>query len=181
MTVLLHPTFRPSALVLREPPFAVRRLGWGYFVIWSAVTFRPEWSGETIVVPWQLDFDGECISTSMQQYVPPLPKLTCAALVRHAGEGAMQAVEVELERTPPASAAGQQALQQAVSQPSAHGSAAAEEGWAQEEDWRQSSEEEGSSDTDDLRRGAGGLGSQRSTDASEDEPSHEAQEEFPSD
>lgn len=31
-------------LVLTAPPFCVRRLGWGIFVVRAEVHFRPEWN-----------------------------------------------------------------------------------------------------------------------------------------
>lgn len=63
----LHPTFRPPRLTLRNPPFEVRRLGWGHFTInveivlkepyhWildSAGTHQSE-----LELAWTLDFEG---------------------------------------------------------------------------------------------------------------------------
>lgn len=71
--VNLHPTFRPPSLVLRDPPFEVRRLGWGYFSIAATVVLKEgwEWIGGSEVrgelsdrkgalgLDWMLDFDGE--------------------------------------------------------------------------------------------------------------------------
>jgi hypothetical protein len=68
----LHPTFRPPALVLRDPPFEVRRLGWGYFSIAATVVLKEGWEwiggsevrGElsdrkgALALAWMLDFDG---------------------------------------------------------------------------------------------------------------------------
>lgn len=59
VAIHLHPTFRPSTLNLMQPPFAVRRLGWGYFVIRAEVTFKPEWGHETLSLQWMLDFEDQ--------------------------------------------------------------------------------------------------------------------------
>ena len=58
VVVRLHPTFRPNTLVLCRAPYAVRRLGWGIFVVTATVAFRQEWGGATLVLHWMLDFDG---------------------------------------------------------------------------------------------------------------------------
>lgn len=71
--VNLHPTFRPPSLILRDPPFEVRRLGWGYFSISATVVLKEgwEWIGGSEVrgelsdrkgalgLGWMLDFEGE--------------------------------------------------------------------------------------------------------------------------
>ncbi|KAF1976610.1 hypothetical protein BU23DRAFT_455120 [Bimuria novae-zelandiae CBS 107.79] len=71
--VNLHPTFRPPSLILRNPPFEVRRLGLGYFNIQATVVLKEgwEWVGGSEVrgeltdrkgalgLEWMLDFDGE--------------------------------------------------------------------------------------------------------------------------
>ncbi|KAL4427897.1 hypothetical protein ABPG75_001986 [Micractinium tetrahymenae] len=59
VVVRLHPTFRPNTVTLAHPPFAVRRLGWGYFVARADVTFREEWGGATLRTQWLLDFSGQ--------------------------------------------------------------------------------------------------------------------------
>eukprot|EP00887_Chlorella_sp_A99_P004585 scaffold4.g4585.t1 len=87
VVVRLHPTFHPSSLVLTEPPFAVRRLGWGFFVVSVVVIFREEWSHEALVVHWMLEFEGS---------------------------GGSREVEVEFERGPPPAAAPPGALQLAL-------------------------------------------------------------------
>ncbi|EFN57374.1 hypothetical protein CHLNCDRAFT_142764 [Chlorella variabilis] len=74
VVVHLHPTFRPSTLVLSEPGnFRVRRLGWGFFVVHAEIMLRPEWGGRTLALHWLLDFEGE---------------------------GSMRGVELELEHRP---------------------------------------------------------------------------------
>ena len=57
--VRLHPTFNPSTVNLTDPPFSVRRHGWGMFVVVAIVFFRPEWDHEPLVLHWSLDFEGE--------------------------------------------------------------------------------------------------------------------------
>lgn len=63
----LHPTFRPPALTLRNPPFEVRRLGWGYFCIRAEIVLKEPYSwilnnGSTrqtgLELTWTLDFEG---------------------------------------------------------------------------------------------------------------------------
>ena len=64
--VNLHPTFRPPCLVLRQPPFEVRRLGWGYFNIESHVVLHDGYTwvaGDTgrsrkeLKLEWMLNFE----------------------------------------------------------------------------------------------------------------------------
>ncbi|KAG9638566.1 hypothetical protein KCU95_g6071, partial [Aureobasidium melanogenum] len=72
--IQLHPTFRPPHIHLSQPPFEIRRKGWGYFVITTHVILKRGWSWvseDAIEVPfrgdgakgklpldWTLDFDG---------------------------------------------------------------------------------------------------------------------------
>ncbi|CAI6230724.1 unnamed protein product [Periconia digitata] len=64
--VYLHPTFRPPVVTLREPPFEVRRLGWGTFNIRVAVVLESwfVWDagsdavGRELALEWMLDFEG---------------------------------------------------------------------------------------------------------------------------
>ena len=58
VVVRLHPTFRPNTLILSQPPYAVRRLGWGIFVVTATVAFKQEWGGGTLVLHWMLEFEG---------------------------------------------------------------------------------------------------------------------------
>ena len=63
----LHPTFRPSKIVLWEPPFEVRRLGWGIFNIRVTVHVKPgihvvrppgqDGDEHSLRLNWFLDFD----------------------------------------------------------------------------------------------------------------------------
>ncbi|OAL47510.1 hypothetical protein IQ07DRAFT_119102 [Pyrenochaeta sp. DS3sAY3a] len=63
----LHPTFRPPRLVLREPPFEVRRLGWGWFTIEAEIVLHEPYSWvvdsagtrrSSLELSWTLDFEG---------------------------------------------------------------------------------------------------------------------------
>lgn len=72
--ILLHPTFKPPHVRLSQPPFEIRRKGWGYFVITTQVILKQGWSwvsedatevpfrgdGAKAKLPldWTLDFDG---------------------------------------------------------------------------------------------------------------------------
>lgn len=71
--LILHPTFQPPSLVLRDPPFEVRRLGWGYFNVSATVVLKEgwEWIGGSEVrgelsdrkgalgLEWMLNFEGD--------------------------------------------------------------------------------------------------------------------------
>ncbi|KAI8941694.1 hypothetical protein NX059_002904 [Plenodomus lindquistii] len=63
----LHPTFRPPSLTLRDPPFEVRRLGWGLFTIDAEIVLNEpyQWivdnagtSQASLELAWTLDFEG---------------------------------------------------------------------------------------------------------------------------
>ena len=62
-----HPTFRPPRLTLRNPPYEVRRLGWGYFTIEAEIILKEpySWIVDTVgtrrpglELTWTLDFAG---------------------------------------------------------------------------------------------------------------------------
>ncbi|KAJ4984598.1 hypothetical protein SVAN01_09920 [Stagonosporopsis vannaccii] len=66
--VELHPTFRPPRVILRRPPYQVRRLGWGYFTLEAEIilkapyTWVPSASGTRqrgLELTWTLDFTGD--------------------------------------------------------------------------------------------------------------------------
>eukprot|EP00198_Chlamydomonas_reinhardtii_P000355 XP_001689690.1 predicted protein [Chlamydomonas reinhardtii] len=52
VVVHLHPTFNPPVVVLTRPPFAVRRCGWGMFVVRAEVVFRPQWRHPPLYCRW---------------------------------------------------------------------------------------------------------------------------------
>ncbi|KAH7071954.1 hypothetical protein BKA63DRAFT_376533, partial [Paraphoma chrysanthemicola] len=63
----LHPTFRPPRLVLRNAPYEVRRLGWGWFTIEAEIILKEpyKWIVENgratqrgLELTWLLDFEG---------------------------------------------------------------------------------------------------------------------------
>lgn len=63
----LHPTFRPPRVVLRNPPFEVRRLGWGVFTIEAEIVLKDPYSWIVdnsgsrqtgLELVWMLDFEG---------------------------------------------------------------------------------------------------------------------------
>jgi len=68
----LHPTFRQNHIVKTRPPYAISRLGWGFFVINASVILKAgySWVSEdafdspdgarkgALPLEWTLDFDG---------------------------------------------------------------------------------------------------------------------------
>ncbi|KIW70585.1 hypothetical protein PV04_02841 [Phialophora macrospora] len=70
--IFLHPTFRNPIIVLDRPPYAVTRLGWGYFTIYANVILKAGYSWLSsdaedtrdgapkgkLPLEWQLDFNG---------------------------------------------------------------------------------------------------------------------------
>lgn len=65
--VYLHPTFRPPRLTLRNPPYEVRRLGWGTFTIEAEIVLKSPYSWvvdnagtvqSALELTWELDFEG---------------------------------------------------------------------------------------------------------------------------
>lgn len=65
----LHPTFRPPTVTRLNPPYEIRRLGWGYFDVRARVVLKKGWAwlsndafGATkrgVRLTWTLDFEGE--------------------------------------------------------------------------------------------------------------------------
>lgn len=67
-----HPTFRPNHVVRKQPPYEIRRIGWGYFTIVAYVILKRGYSwvsedAETapngnpkslLPLEWTLDFSG---------------------------------------------------------------------------------------------------------------------------
>lgn len=65
--VYLHPTFRPPSVTLRQPPFEVRRLGWGTFELQATIWLKEGWGWvqegrrecpRELKLDWELDFEG---------------------------------------------------------------------------------------------------------------------------
>jgi len=63
----LHPTFRPPRLTIRNPPYEVRRLGWGHFTIQANIVLKEPYSWivdhygrkhSGLELDWTLDFEG---------------------------------------------------------------------------------------------------------------------------
>ncbi|KAF2821169.1 hypothetical protein CC86DRAFT_374031 [Ophiobolus disseminans] len=63
----LHPTFRPPRVTLRNPPYEVRRLGWGYFTLEATIVLKEThgWvvnntgmKQSSLDLTWTLDFEG---------------------------------------------------------------------------------------------------------------------------
>lgn len=69
VNIHLHPTFRPPSVLRRDPPYEVRRLGWGYFTIQAEVILHKGWAWvsndafgttmERLPLKWTLDFEEE--------------------------------------------------------------------------------------------------------------------------
>ncbi|KAL9657559.1 hypothetical protein ABK040_000986 [Willaertia magna] len=54
----LHPTFRPPTIILRNQPYVVTRLGWGYFTIRIKIYFKQQWHKPPFDYSHTLSFDG---------------------------------------------------------------------------------------------------------------------------
>lgn len=58
VTIRLHPTFRPSSVVITEPPFELTRIGWGIFLIRVLIHFKPIYNKNDMFTDWMLTFEG---------------------------------------------------------------------------------------------------------------------------
>ncbi|KIV97287.1 hypothetical protein PV10_01054 [Exophiala mesophila] len=70
--IFLHPTFRNHQIIVQNPPYEIRRLGWGFFTIYANVVLRPGYSWVSnqaedtadggikgkLPLEWTLDFNG---------------------------------------------------------------------------------------------------------------------------
>ncbi|KAF1850772.1 uncharacterized protein K460DRAFT_361541 [Cucurbitaria berberidis CBS 394.84] len=65
--IYLHPTFRPPRLTLRNPPYEVRRSGWGWFTSEAEIVLKEPYSWiidnagtrqSGLELTWTLDFEG---------------------------------------------------------------------------------------------------------------------------
>lgn len=68
----LHPTFRQNHIIRTRPPYAISRVGWGFFTLTASVILKPgySWVSDdaqdspdgavkgTLPLKWTLDFDG---------------------------------------------------------------------------------------------------------------------------
>lgn len=59
---LQHPTFSPTELILRSPPYKVTRIGWGYFTIDVTIVLKPGYlwlkgNSRSLKLEWELDFN----------------------------------------------------------------------------------------------------------------------------
>ncbi|KAL0486681.1 YEATS family protein [Acrasis kona] len=59
VVVKLHPTFTPSTVVLSDPPFEMKRLGWGVFNIKVTLHFKQEYNKKNLHTSHYLCFDGD--------------------------------------------------------------------------------------------------------------------------
>jgi hypothetical protein len=68
VVIELHPTFHPSKITLTEPPYAVRRLGWGVFVIRAQIFWKAQYHKSPEKYTWMLTFrdDGDFTSHDIQ-------------------------------------------------------------------------------------------------------------------
>ena len=57
--VKLHPTFKPSRLLMKDPPFELTRYGWGYFTIGIKITFKDYLNKPPYITSHTLSFDGD--------------------------------------------------------------------------------------------------------------------------
>jgi hypothetical protein len=71
--IFLHPTFRPSRIIRTLPPYEIRRLGWGVFMITARIILKAGYSWVTsdaerapdgaekgmLPLNWTLSFDGK--------------------------------------------------------------------------------------------------------------------------
>jgi len=78
VVVDLHPTFNPQVMTLKQDPFRVTRLGWGYFVIDVKVKLKAGFiwqktNSSTLKLEWELDFEGMGSSASNRYAVRVTP------------------------------------------------------------------------------------------------------------
>ena len=56
ITVILHPTFSPSQIILDKSPFTLTRIGWGVFTIYVTIQFQSQWNKSDFRTSWFLSF-----------------------------------------------------------------------------------------------------------------------------
>ena len=59
VTYHLHPTFKPSKITVKEAPFLLSRLGWGYFDVEMDIEFQPSTGLGKKKLVHELSFDGD--------------------------------------------------------------------------------------------------------------------------
>lgn len=59
VTYHLHPTFKPSDITVKEAPFLLSRLGWGYFDVEMDIEFQPSTGLGKKKLVHELSFDGD--------------------------------------------------------------------------------------------------------------------------
>lgn len=64
--VKLHPTFKPSRLLLNSPPFELTRYGWGYFTIGVKIMFKEYLNKPPFITSHTLSFDGNGDMSSVE-------------------------------------------------------------------------------------------------------------------
>jgi len=62
----LHQTFHPNKIVIDQPPFTLRRLGWGTFSIACQISFKPEYRKKELLLRHNLSFNSE---RTQQSYI----------------------------------------------------------------------------------------------------------------
>ena len=58
MTYHLHPTYAVSRIIVREAPFLLSRVAWGYFEVTMKIEFQPATGLGTKTLYHMLEFDG---------------------------------------------------------------------------------------------------------------------------
>ncbi|CAM4982371.1 unnamed protein product [Rotaria socialis] len=56
VTMDLHPTFKPSQIILNKPPFRLTKTGWGVFRIKLTIEFHDQWKKSDFHTSWDLSF-----------------------------------------------------------------------------------------------------------------------------
>lgn len=73
-SVSQHQSLKPSYLILKNPPYKITCIGWGYFLIRILVTLKPDYlwreaNGRVLPLQWMLDFDGMGSSASHEHAI----------------------------------------------------------------------------------------------------------------
>ena len=73
VTYKLHHTFKPSVITLKQPPFLIARVGWGYFTIFVEIEFHEHLKIPKLLQEHELNFDAPNTSrTFFIDYNPTL-------------------------------------------------------------------------------------------------------------